>query len=220
MHFGGGTPPWTPSPPPPSAQAPPCHSPRFPLRMSRPCACGPLSRLWRRTSHLPAPSGRPEAARRSNCCRGPPFPRSPSDVPLFRGMAWGAHTASRPLRTSHTSFCPFVCRHVEGRWGGWALAASGRRSNVPVPPSSPCLALLRIQERKQRQDYEPVACGVHACLGNQKFALRGGGGGLSPGWWGFRKWAPKSKTQVCLLLPHADGWKNFFLKKTCVCSKR
>ena len=51
----------------------------------------------------------------------------------------------------------------------------------------------------------------------------GGGGGLfrSPGW-GFRKWAPKSKSRICLLLPYADGWKNFFAKRfypTCACSK-
>ena len=38
----------------------------------------------------------------------------------------------------------------------------------------------------------------------------GGGGG---GGWGFRKWAPKSNSQFCLFLPHADGW---FAPPVCV----
>ena len=93
--------------------------------------------------------------------------------------------------------------------------------------------------------------------GDQKFALRGGGGGFrAAGCWrggggdcsdfvvlqssacfssvafnsripqrgDFKKWAPKSKRQFCLLLPPADGWKKCFFEKcfrpACVGSKR
>ena len=40
-------------------------------------------------------------------------------------------------------------------------------------------------------------------IGDQKFALRSGGGSGAPGWCegGLRKWAPKSKSQFCLCLP-------------------
>ena len=61
--------------------------------------------------------------------------------------------------------------------------------------------------------------------GGGGFERQDGGGGLEPqdgGGGGFRKWAPKSKSQFCLFLPPADGW-NFFSKKmfhpTCVRSK-
>ena len=113
-------------------------------RMWCPCACGPLSRPWRRAIDLPAPSGRPEAARLSNWCRGPPFPRGPSNVPLFRGMAWGAHTASRPLRPSHTSFCPFVCWwRAGGGAGPWRPLAAGLTSWCHGPPR---VALRTVKE--------------------------------------------------------------------------
>ena len=48
------------------------------------------------------------------------------------------------------------------------------------------------------------------------FDLPGGGGGVAfepQDARGFRKWAPKSKSQCCLLLTHADGWKKNFGKK-------
>ena len=90
--------------------------------------------------------------------------------------------------------------------------------------TTPARAPAAAADRKQRPD---ATCEGGPCKETTTRRNVTRGAFRTPRRWrggrGFRKWAPRSKSEVCLLLPSAEGWKEkMFLKKispTCVCSK-